>query len=134
MEQQPVPEKWSARPAASSNWSVVVAVLLVGSAILGLAYLAERRHAADLAAENKKMAATLSQTQSQLDTLTARVNTMALQASPAPLLSAPLTEPPSERTRPTVIHKATRKTGERWVEQSQPWKNSKPSLPSSRRR
>ena len=63
MEQQPVPEKWSARPAASSNWSVVVAVLLVGSAILGLAYLAERRHAADLAAENKKMAATLSQTQ-----------------------------------------------------------------------
>ena len=53
---------------------------------------------------------------------------MALQASPAPLLLAPLTEPPPERTRPIVIHKATRKTRELRVEESQPWKKFEAQL------
>src|SRR5262245_28397350 len=105
MEQQLVSEESPARPGVSSNWSVVVAVLLVGFAILGLAYLGERRHAADLAAENKQMAATLSQTQSQLDTLTARVNAMTLQAPPAPSPS-PATQTLPEATHPLATRKA----------------------------
>jgi hypothetical protein len=104
--------------------------LLVGFAILGLAYLGERRHAADLAAENSRMAATLSQTQSQLDTLTARVNAMTLQATAAPSPS-PTTQPLPEavpETHPLVTRKTTHKARQPLAVESRHWKKFEAQL------
>lgn len=128
MEQQQVSEEFAARPAVSSIWSVVVAVLLVGVAILGVAYLGESRHATDLAARNRQIAETLSQTQSQLEKLTARVNAMTLQAPPAPSPSTALTQPLPEERRSLVTPKATHKTRAPRVVESQRWKKFEAQL------
>lgn len=123
MEQDRIPEEFKAPSAVSSNWSVAAVVLFAGLAILGLAYVRERRHAAQLAADNSQIAAALSQTQSQVETLTARVNTMALQAVPtAPSPSMSSTQPAPEETHPPTARKTALKARRPRVVESQRWK------------
>jgi hypothetical protein len=133
MEQREVPEEPPTRPGSPSNSSVAVAVLLMGLAILGLAYVRERQHVAKLAAENSQIAATLSQTQSQLDTLMTRVNAMTLRevevSSPATLSS----QPQAQDTRPFVSRKTMQRTRAPRLVERERWKKVEDQLAEQRK-
>jgi hypothetical protein len=109
MEQDRITEE---RPAPPSRWLAALLVLSVCIAIFGFAYaVGERRHSAQLAAANSQMAATLSQTQSQVDALTAKLNAVSLEASASPSQPTPEEMKPEEAHRPapsSAAHKARR--------------------------
>lgn len=100
MEREPIRGQPQApRP----DWRLIAAVVsLVCIGLVSLAYaVRERRHATQLAAENNKMATALSQTQSQVNALAARLNAMSLEASASPSLSMQPT-PKETHTSPTA--------------------------------
>ncbi len=123
MEEDRVPEETPASSAPPSRWLTVLLVLSFGITLCFLAYaVGERRLAARLAAEKSQLAASLSQTQSQVDALTSRLNAMSVQApaSPSPPQPSPEETKPEETHRPAqanATHKARRPSAvenQRW--------------------
>ena len=106
MEEERNLEGVPAPRTASRRWLITPMVLL---ALISFAYaVRERRQAAQwatdaarLAAENKQLTTSLSQTQSEVDALAAKLNAMSIQPSAAP---APSPQP-AEAQR-AAIHKA----------------------------
>jgi hypothetical protein len=110
MEQDTITDETHVPSAPPSRWLAAPLLLSVCVTIFVFAYaVSERRHAARLAAENSQLAATLSQTQSQVDALGARLSAMmSAQAPPSP---APEQPKPEETHRPAqagTTHKARR--------------------------
>jgi hypothetical protein len=85
-----------------------IAAVLIGGAGVGYA-VHERNAAANLAAQNAQVTAQLGATNSQLNTLTAKVNDlMASQAKPSPAAPAPAPEPVRTGThRAAAVHRAS---------------------------
>lgn len=102
MEPEQIPLRSEAPSAIPhQRWPVAVVGLLGCISLISFAYaIRERGRAAQLAAEKGKMAATLSQTQRQVEALDARLNAMSIQA---PALLSPAVEPtPQETRRPAI--------------------------------
>ncbi len=129
MEQDRMPEESQGPSTPLSPWLVTLLVLFVFLAILSFAYaVRQRRQAAQLAAENSRITTTLSQTQSQVDALAARLSAMSVQTPPSPSPSTPSTQPMPEETQRPAARKATHKTRGPRVVESQRWKKVEDQL------
>ncbi len=126
MEQDRIPEESQGPSLLSERWLIVVVVLLVCIAIISFAYaVRQRRHAGQLAAENSQIAATLSQTQSQVADLAAKLNAMSVQA---PALPSPSTQSVPQETHRPATAQTTPKARRTRVVENQRWKRVEDQL------
>jgi hypothetical protein len=105
-------------PAGENRWPVVAAIFFFCAMIAGLAYAVhERNQAGQLAAKYGQMNATLSQAQSQLSGLTAKLNALeAEQAAAKPVTPTPAARREQARRRAEAPARARRHRAEdpRW--------------------
>ncbi len=107
----------SASPPRHNYWWVVATLVLLITTLASLAFLQdERRQRRELAAGYDQMSATLSQTRSQLETVTAKLNVATAAPPPAQVIPTEKTQEPKER-RSTRRHTARKQAPEedpRW--------------------
>ncbi|HEY6292449.1 MAG TPA: hypothetical protein VI455_12940 [Terriglobia bacterium] len=95
----------SAKPARPGAWVVGVAALLGCALLLSLGYAwVERSAAQKLASQQDQLTAALSQTRSEMDALSAKVNALSIPAAPAPTGAQASAAPATTATRrPRVV-------------------------------
>lgn len=123
-EEEKSPEEISAPPPRQNHWWVVATLVLLIATLASLAYLQdERRQRRELTAGYDQLNATLNQTRSQLDTVTAKLNAATAVRPPAQVI-------PSERTEePKARRSASRRTARKQAPAEDPrWKKVQAEL------
>lgn len=98
----------SASPVRHNHWWAVAALVLLITTLASLAFLQdERRKGRELAATYDQMSVALSQTRSQLEAVTARLNAATAAPPPQPVMS-PAT-PPEANAHHNKSHQVAKK-------------------------
>ncbi len=101
-EDEKSPQEISASPPHHNHWWVVATLVLLIATLASLAFLQdERRQRREMAAGYDQMSATLNQTRSQIEAVTAKLNAATAAPPPAPVMSA-------ERPPEAKAHRASR--------------------------
>ena len=99
-EEEKSPQGISASPPRHNHWWVVATLVLLIATCASLAYLQdERRQRREMAASYDQMSATLNQTRSQLEAVTARLNAATAAPPPAPVMEK--AQEPKEHRSPS---------------------------------
>ncbi len=124
MNQEPVEDQVSESPARPNRWLLFVVFLLCITGICLVYLLRERRYARQLDAKNAEIGASLIQTRSQLEALTAKLN--AMSAPPAAEQQVPS---PAQPSGVAAVHRAKLRASKRpRVVEDPRWKQIKAEL------